>query len=65
MKIPVQEKDKKKFFVVCPRVKESVDTSKECHKCYWCSIITCEYVMCRWTKKKEELMNGERYYETI
>lgn len=64
MKLEVHETKNGDFMVKCPRVEKLVDSSNECHKCYWCSIATAEFVRCRWTQEKEDIKTGRRYYET-
>jgi len=52
----------KKERVVCPRTNKKVKTT-ECGHCSFLAILEPDGVKCRWTKEKEELQTGRRFYE--
>lgn len=59
MKIPVKNEA-----VTCPRTGESVEINV-CKHCSFLGWVTSDKVVCRWTKEKEELINGERHWSDI
>lgn len=65
MRLEVKENKKGEYMVKCPRLNKMVNSYHICHSCEWLSVATTECVRCRWTKEKEDLLIGKKYYETI